>query len=201
MKNVLEKIALARTFIKAHPIKKDGRNTFSNYDYFTPEIIGKMVADACLETNIICVFNLKKDELGYFGELITTDLESGESLTSIMRTEKPVIKATNETQQMGGMNTYTKRYCLMSLFDIEDNTLDMDSDNATKKGKEEKQVNGNKPNEPEKPWLNKGTKEFDGALKKLQAGTTTIEKIRTVMKVSKEVETLLNNALKPANAN
>jgi hypothetical protein len=147
------------------------------------------------------VFNLKKDELGYFGELTTTELESGEQLVTIMRTEKPVIKATNETQQMGGMNTYTKRYCLMSLFDIEDNTLDMDSDNATKKGKEEKQVNGNKPNEPEKPWLNKGTKEFEGAIKKLQSGQTTIEKIKTVMKVSKEVEGLLNNALKPEYAN
>lgn len=200
MKNVLGKLALARTFIKSHPVKKDGTNTFSNYDYFTPEIVGKMVADACLETNLICLFNLKKDELGYYGELITTDMESGESITSIMRTEKPVIKATNETQQMGGMNTYTKRYSLMSLFDIEDNTMDFDSDNSAK---QQKQVNGNtsKNNSSEKPWLNKGTKEFDGAVKKLREGTTTIEKIKTVMKVSKEVEGLLNNALKLEHAN
>ena len=194
MKNVLEKLATARTFIKAHPVKKDGKNTFSNYDYFTPEIVGKMVSDACIEANIICLFNLKKDELGYFGELITTDLESGESITNIMRTEKPVIKATNETQQMGGMNTYTKRYCLMSLFDIEDNTMDFDSDSSKKTEKWVEKSDG-------KPWLNKGTKEFDGAVKKLRDGTTTIEKIKTVMKVSKEVEGLLNNALKTEHAN
>lgn len=189
MIKILEKIALARTHIKAHPLKKDGKNTFSNYDYFTPELVGKMVNDACIEAEIICVFNMKKDELGYFGELITVELETGESLTTIMRTEKPVIKATNETQQMGGMNTYTKRYCLMSLFDIEDNTMDFDSDNSKKIEIKEKK-------DDDKPWLNKGSKEFDGAVKKLQAGETTIARIRTVRRVSKEIETLLNNAVK-----
>lgn len=195
MKSILEKLALARTFVKSHPIKKDGKNTFSNYDYFTPEIVGKMVTDACIETNIICVFDLLKDELGYYGKVTTTDLESGEQLVTIMRTEKPVIKATNETQQMGGMNTYTKRYCLMSLFDIEDNTMDFDSDSSAKK-QSEKPADKKTNTEDNKPWLNLNTKEFEGAVKKLRAGTTTIPKIREVMKVSKAVETELLGAMK-----
>ena len=194
MTKVLEKIATARTFIKANPIKKDGRNKFSNYDYFTPEIVGKMVSDACLETNIICLFNLKKDELGYFGELITTDLESGESVTSIMRTEKPVIKATNETQQMGGMNTYTKRYCLMSLFDIEDNTMDFDSD-ASKKTESKDRVE-TKNNEPEKPWLNENDAAFHGAVEKIKAGKSSIAALRNYFKISKAIEEKLNASIK-----
>lgn len=189
MQNVLSKLAQARVFIKSHPIKKDGRNTFSNYDYFTPEIVSKLVNDACLESNIICVFNLKQDTIGYYGEVITVDLESGEQLVTEMRTAKPEIKATNETQQMGGMNTYAKRYALMSLFDIEDNTIDFDSDTQGKPAARQQQASN------DLPWLDKNTKEFNGAVAKLKAGQTTIEKIRTVMKVSKEVEKLLNEAV------
>ena len=191
MKNVLSKLATARVFIKSHPVKKDGRNDFSKYDYFTPEIVSKLVNDACVEVNIICVFNLKQDTIGYYGEVITTDLDSGEQLVTEMRTAKPEIKATNETQQMGGMNTYAKRYAFMSLFDIEDNTIDFDSQDNSKPASKAPAAN-------ELPWLNKGTKEFDGAVEKLRAGSTTIEKIRMVRKVSKEVEKLLNDAVKAA---
>lgn len=198
MKSILEKLALARTFVKSHPIKKDGKNTFSNYDYFTPEIVGKMVTDACIETNIICVFDLLKDELGYYGKVTTTDLESGEQLVTIMRTEKPVIKATNETQQMGGMNTYTKRYCLMSLFDIEDNSMDFDSD-ASKQ--QPKKANGNEStkqtSETDKPWLNEKMPEYAGAIAK----RSTADVMRKYFKVSKEIAAKLdaNAKLKPVN--
>ena len=190
MKNVLSALAGARMYIKSHPLKKDSRNEFSKYDYFSPEIVSKLVNDACVENNLICVFNLKQDTLGFYGEIILTDLESSESLTTEMRTAKPEIKATNETQQMGGMNTYAKRYALMSLFDIEDNTIDFDAQDNVK----------TKPaasfNNTNKVWLNKGTKEFDGAVKKLKEGTTTMQKIKSVMGVSKEVEELLNDAIK-----
>jgi hypothetical protein len=190
MKNVLSALAGARLFIKSHPTKKDGRNDFSKYDYFTPEIVSKLVNDACIENNLICIFNLRQDQLGFYGEIITTDLESGEQLVTEMRTARPEIKATNETQQMGGMNTYAKRYALMSLFDIEDNTIDFDSQKpAENKSKESF-------NTSQKVWLNKGTKEFNGAIEKLKAGTTTIEKIKSVMGVSKEVEQLLKDAIK-----
>lgn len=193
MKNVLSKLATARTFIKSHPLKKDGRNEFSKYDYFTPEIVSKLVNDACVEANIICVFSLKQDALSYYGEITTTDLETGESVVTEMRTEKPVITATNATQQMGGMNTYTKRYAFMSLFDIEDNTIDFDSQDNTKPEKKSQapQQNGVKVNDL--PWLNEGTKEWEGAVKKLQAGTTTVDKIKTVMKVNKANEAKLRD--------
>ena len=165
MKEVLSKLAAARTYIKSHPIRKDASNTFSKYDYFSPELVASLVNKACIESNSICVFNLKQDERGYYGEVIFTDLESGESITTIMRTEKPEIKATNATQQMGGMNTYAKRYALMSLFDIEDNTIDFDAQDNTKQP-ERKQATATASND-DKPWLNKGTPEYTGAISKL----------------------------------
>ena len=185
MKNVLSKLALARTYIKSHPVKKDGRNEFSKYDYFTPEIVSKLVNDACNEVNIICVFSLKQDSLGYYGEVTTTDFESGEALVTEMRTARPEIKATNETQQMGGMNTYAKRYALMSLFDIEDNTIDFDSQDNTKKPVQKV--------ENDLPWLNEGSKEFIGAMEKIKAGKSSLEALRKYFKISKEVASKLTN--------
>lgn len=36
MKELLNKLAAAKAEIKANKLKKEGRNTYSNYDYFTP---------------------------------------------------------------------------------------------------------------------------------------------------------------------
>lgn len=193
MQNVLSKLALARVFIKSHPIKKDGRNEFSKYDYFTPEIVSKLVNDACVEAGIICVFSLKQDTLGFFGEVSTTDLETGESIITEMRTAKPLITATNETQQMGGMNTYAKRYALMSLFDIEDNTIDFDSqDNTKTSSKENVNVNHNEPDR----WLNETDQEFNGAVEKIKAGKSSIAALRKYFKISKKVEARINELVK-----
>lgn len=190
MKNVLNSLASARLVVKAKAHKKDGRNTFSNYDYFTPELVSKLTTDACIESNLLCVFNLRKDEHGYFGELTTTELESGEVLITVMRTEKPSIKATNETQQMGGMNTYTKRYMLMSLFDIEDNTSDFDSDEYQKKVKATPPP-PTQTDETEKLWLNKTDKSgaitdtWAKVVKSLQGGGFTIAQVEGKYKISK----------------
>ena len=187
MQNVLSKLAEARLHIKSHPVKKDGRNEFSKYDYFTPEIVTKLVNDACIESNLICVFNLKHDDHGFYGEVITTDLESGEVLTTHMRTARPEIKATNETQQMGGMNTYAKRYALMSLFDIEDNTIDFDSQDNTPK---------QKPANADLPWLNEKDAAFAGAVEKMKAGKSSVVALRSYFKISKAIEAKLNEAVK-----
>ncbi len=194
MLKVLSKLALARTYIKSHPIKKDAKNEFSKYDYFSPELVTDLVYKACIEADAICVFNLKQDALSYYGQLIFTDLESGESLTTELRTDRPDIKATNITQQFGGMNTYAKRYALMSLFDIEDNTIDFDAQDNTKA--EKKPAQAGTPINGDLPWLNKGSKEYAGAVVKLQHGTTTIEKIQQYFKLSKDVKANLEACTK-----
>lgn len=52
-------------------------------------------------------------------------------------------------------------------------------------------VNTNQDQKKELPWLYESSKEFEGAIKKLQAGTTTIDKIKSVFKLSKAIETKL----------
>ena len=183
---LLSKLALARTFIKSKKLKKDGTNEYSKYNYYTPEYVDSLVNEACIEANIICLFNLQCDQFGYFGEISTFDLESGENIVTIMRTAQPLITATNATQQMGGMNTYTKRYAFMSLFGIEDNTIDFDSQDNTKKTTSQP-----KQDAPQKEWINPNTDRWKEAVKALQSGTVTIQKIKIKYNISKPNELLL----------
>lgn len=138
MKELLNKLASAKAEIKATKLKKEGKNTYSNYEYFTPSQIEFLVASACHNNKLLTSFDLIRNELGVYGRLTVYDLESGEKLTAEMASAIPEIKATNIAQQLGGCVTYTERYLKMSLFGITDNQLDFDTTENTKKQAETK---------------------------------------------------------------
>ena len=138
MKELLNKLAAAKAEIKATKLKKEGKNTFSNYEYFTPSHIEFLVATACHNNKLLTSFDLIRNDLGVYGRLTVYDLESGEKLTTEMASAIPEIKATNIAQQLGGCVTYTERYLKMSLFGITDNQLDFDTTENTKKQNEPK---------------------------------------------------------------
>ena len=138
MKELLNKLASAKAEIKATKLKKEGKNTYSNYEYFTPSQIEFLVASACHNNKLLTSFDLIRNELGVYGRLTVYDLESGEKLTAEMATAIPEIKATNIAQQLGGCVTYTERYLKMSLFGITDNQLDFDTTENAKKQAETK---------------------------------------------------------------
>jgi len=137
MKELLIKIAAAKAEIKNSPLKKEGRNDFSKYDYFTPSQIEHLVSLACQNNDLLPIFDLVRNELGVFGKLTIYDTTSGESLSVQMATAIPEIKATNIAQQLGGCVTYTERYLKMSVFGITDNKLDFDTTENTKKVSEQ----------------------------------------------------------------
>jgi hypothetical protein len=100
---------------------------------------------------------------------------------------------------MGGMNTYAKRYSLMSLFDIEDNTIDFDSHDNTKQPAKNTAI---KPeNSPELPWLNKANKagqltpEWIKVTEALKTGYT-LEQVKLKYKLSKEIKSELETLIK-----
>ena len=140
MKELLNKLASAKAEIKATKLKKEGKNTYSNYEYFTPSQIEFLVASACHNNKLLTSFDLIRNELGVYGRLTVYDLESGEKLTAEMASAIPEIKATNIAQQLGGCVTYTERYLKMSLFGITDNQLDFDTTENAKKQAEPKQL-------------------------------------------------------------
>ena len=132
MKNALLKLKEARALIKQSNLKKTGYNEYSKFDYYTPEQVEHLVDNACDKTNSIVLCNLKADEHGLYQTLDFIDLESEEKLSFEMRTKHGSITATNETQQMGGTDTYSERYIKMKVFQIKDNNLDFDSQDGRK---------------------------------------------------------------------
>lgn len=127
MKKALLKLKEARKIIKTSNLKKEGRNDYSKFDYYTPEQVEALVDNACEKTNSIVLCNLKADEYGLYQTLDFIDLNSEQKLSFEMRTKHGSIKATNDTQQMGGTDTYSERYIKMKVFQIKDNNLDFDS--------------------------------------------------------------------------
>ena len=131
MKKLLTKIANAKEEIKNTKLKKEGRNDFSKYDYFTPSQIELLVSSVCITQKLLTKFDLIRNELGVFGMLTIYDCESEEFLEYFMASAIPEIKATNVAQQLGGSMTYTERYLKTSAFGITDCNLDFDSDKKT----------------------------------------------------------------------
>ena len=126
--NLYQKLNTARKLVRETKHKKGGSNTYSKYDYFTPEQVELIVAEVCEETQMIPLCSLKRNEFGLYQELTLVNLEdTKEILVFELATVRGEMKATNETQQMGGTDTYSERYIKMKVFQIKDNNLDPDS--------------------------------------------------------------------------
>ncbi len=104
--------------------------------------------------------------------------ESGEWIES----EYFMQPVKNDPQGSGSVITYQRRYALAAILGLSVD-IDDDANAATHGGKTPEQAAENN-----KPWLNKGSKEYEGAIKKLQSSTTTIEKIESVFKLSKVIK-------------
>jgi hypothetical protein len=134
---------------------------------------------------------LKKHGIGFAqpieGNSIKTiifHIESGETLESITDIPQNVqLKGMNDFQVLGSAITYIRRYALSSILGL---ITDKDTDASGEQVKE--------PTKPanELPWLNRGTEEFETVKKALKAGQVTMAYAKSKYKISKEVETLLN---------
>jgi hypothetical protein len=154
--NILQLLHEARKIIKTSGEKKAGHNSYSGYDYYTPEQVDNLVFQACEQTRTECLTNLKKDALGCYQTLDFVNLDKpAESLHFELRTESPEIKATNAAQQMGGMDTYSERYIKMKVFQIKDNNLDFDSQDNRNPAPATKPAWQAKPFTPKKPQYQK----------------------------------------------
>jgi len=163
MKNIITKLAVAKQQVATEKNAKAWKNSFSNYNYFTPEQVNTIVQKVCDTCWLLTKFDLKRNEYGVFWTLTVYDIESWESLEFESATAIPEIKATNVAQQMWGCMTYTERYLKMTAFWIIDNSLDFDSDEQYK-ARGEKATKKSEPKEKSNPnwWFQKATtnKEF-----------------------------------------
>jgi hypothetical protein len=137
MNKVRRKLFEAKRLIANTPTKKEGKNTYSKYDYFTPSQVSKLVFDACTEVGIVTGFDLENTGgFGYLGTLTIFDIDSDDLMKFSMATDMPEMKAANVTQQLGATATYVQRYLEMNIFGIVDNNLDPDTKDNRPKAKE-----------------------------------------------------------------
>jgi len=197
MKNIITKLAVAKQQVATEKNAKAWKNSFSNYNYFTPEQVNSIVQKVCDTCWLLTKFDLKRNEYGVFWTLTVYDIESWESLEFESATAIPEIKATNVAQQMWGCMTYTERYLKMTAFWIIDNSLDFDSDEqykarqkTTKKSESKKEWNPNW-------WFQKAinAKEF---MRQCMNEEDYIKKIKDKYEVDEIVEWQLRKAYQDA---
>jgi hypothetical protein len=175
--------ALITFHVKVDPIKKDSENPHFHNTYASLANILTSINDALNESEL-SVVQFPDGENGLTSILMHTSGEYIQS-TYCMQPSK------NDPQGAGSAMTYMRRYAIAAILGL---SIEEDDDgNAAATPAENKAArpaNAAKNTEPDK-WLNPGTKEFNGAVGKLIAGTTTMEKIRSVLKVSKATEAKL----------
>lgn len=174
--------AIMTFHLKVGKISKDATNPFLKNKYASLSNILDAIQIPLTESGLTFA-QFPTGENGL--TTILMHAESGEFLMSDY-TMSPVK---NDPQGKGSVITYQRRYALGAVLGL--NIDDDDDGHASSNGKSERQETGN-----ELPWLNEGTAEYKGAVQKLKAGTTTIAKIKTVMRVSKATEEKLLKASK-----
>ena len=178
---IYKKISDAIDIIKKSDLKKAGYNDYSKYAYYTPEQVNKLVYDACKEVKLFIKFDLFRNEFGMFGQLSVISLDNpNEYVNYNMSTDIPQITATNITQQLGGSMTYTKRYMLMNIFDIVDNTLDFDTPQKPQK----KETKKHKLSAPQfvKTLNSKDAAQVRNVIKQFELTTAQANKLNNLIK-------------------
>ena len=132
--SVMKKLQKSRVDWQSKPRKKSGFNKFQNFKYFVLKDILPTVNEIFNKNGLYSQYNLTKD----YAELIITDSLTGDYLTYRI----PVQKLDNPTMQnIGAINTYSKRYLYMNALEIEEDEDELDSQDldksVNKKSKEE----------------------------------------------------------------
>ena len=128
--SVMKKLQKSRVDWQSKPRKKSGFNKFQNFKYFVLKDILPTVNEIFNKNGLYSQYNLTKD----YAELIITDSSTGDYLTYRI----PVQKLDNPTMQnIGAINTYSKRYLYMNALEIEEDEDELDSQDLDKPVKKE----------------------------------------------------------------
>ena len=167
---------------RVHAIKKDGTNPHFKTTYATLTQIISEVKPILSELGIVLTQPLSD------GYVITTLTLGTERVSSSLP-----LPVTLNPQQMGSAISYYRRYTLSSLLALE--VQDDDAEDTLKRP-EKNQIKI----EPEvkKPFLNRGTENFNKCLAALKNGKGTIEQIESKYIMSPEVKAELINQSKKA---
>lgn len=168
---------------KVSKIKKDSKNPHFKSTYASLPQILDAVAEPLIESGLV----VTQWPIGVNG-LVTylVHQESGEFMASTYE----MIGQKNTPQERGSFITYQRRYSLLSVLNLNVSDGEDDDGNAATFGTGKGPIAEVKE-EDDKPWLNIGSKEFNGAVEKMKAGKSSIQAIRNYFKISKKTEAAL----------
>jgi hypothetical protein len=166
--------ALILFHVKCEGIKKDAKNPFFKSTYASLPKIIEAITEPLAESGLaLTMFPIEENSL--YCLLMHT---SGQWIEATY-TMKPVK---DTPQDKGSCITYARRYCISSILNLQIDDIMSDDDGNKASGKVT-------PGNDEKPWLNKGTPEFEKAIAYVQGGGL-VANIKSKYKLNKEIETI-----------
>ena len=113
--NIYQKLQKSRVELQVKNLKKSGKNSYSNYEYFELVDFLPGVNEVCNNNGLATIFHFEKE----IATLSVIDVDNPES---IIKFETPIemaaIKGSSTIQQIGGTQTYARRYLYMMAFEI-----------------------------------------------------------------------------------
>jgi ERF superfamily len=122
-----EKLNVARALFHRQSLKKSGRNAYAGYNYFELADFMPSVLSACSDVGICGIVSFDKE----FATLTLIDTTTGgtHEITSPM--EGATLKGCHPIQNLGAVETYSRRYLWMAAFEIIEQDV-LDSSEPTK---------------------------------------------------------------------
>ena len=120
--NVFEKLNEARIKFQNAGVKKSGKNSYAGYTYYELADILPAINKIAQELKFTCVVNFTKE----LATLDFVDCEKNEKIQFTSPMEEANLKGCQPVQNLGGAETYIKRYLYQNCFEIvEADALDM----------------------------------------------------------------------------
>lgn len=112
--NLYQKIQRCRVELQNLNLKKSGKNKFANFEYYELADFLPKVNELFDKYKLFSQFTLKSE----IATLEVFDTEKGDSVTFSSPVAEVNIKGSNAIQNLGGANTYMKRYLYLNLLEI-----------------------------------------------------------------------------------
>ena len=112
--NVYEKLVEARVRFQSSNVKKSGQNKFAGYSYYELADILPVINSLSKELKFAVIVYFEDDTW----KLDFVDTEKGDKITFTFPHSTAQLKGCHEVQNVGAVNTYSKRYLYQNAFEI-----------------------------------------------------------------------------------
>ncbi len=149
--NIYIKLAQMRVELQKKNIKKSGENTYTGYSYYELE-------DILPAINVLQAEHKTCSFVSFFPDRAELTLVNAENPEETMVFNSPMaelsLKGANAMQNVGGVETYQRRYLYMTAFEVTENDY-FDAVQGQEKGKNPTPSSSTKLKQTQKPTQNK----------------------------------------------